>query len=105
MAFAHLGVNLKWEGEGIKEIGIIDNIDEEQFKASTSQQLNESTLSLGETIIEVDSQYFRPTEVEILLGDPTKAQEKLGWHSEYSIEALVKDMIESDYEKSQLSNG
>jgi GDPmannose 4,6-dehydratase len=47
----------------------------------------------------VDPQYFRPTEVEMLLGDPAKARERLGWESEFSIKELVKDMVEGDYKK------
>ena len=79
MAFRHAGIDLEWKGEGVNEKGI-----------------NKAT---GNEIIEVDPQYFRPTEVELLLGDPSKAQEKLGWEFEYKIDDLVKDMVESDMEK------
>jgi len=76
MAFSHLGIELEWKGEGVDEKGI-----------------NKAT---GKPIIEVDPQYFRPTEVELLLGDPTKAQQKLGWKFEYTVEDLVKEMVDSD---------
>ena len=76
MAFGHLGIELEWKGEGVEEKGI-----------------NKAT---GKPIIEVDPQYFRPTEVELLLGDPTKAQEKLGWTFEYTVNDLVKEMVDSD---------
>jgi len=99
MAFAHLGISLRWEGEGVNEKGIVDSIDEKKFGVSTSQQLNSSTLSESETIIEVDPQYFRPTEVEILLGNRAKAEQKLGWKPEYAIDELVGDMIDKDFEK------
>ncbi len=99
MAFGHLGIELKWKGERVNEKGIIDSINEDQFEASTSQQFNDSMLSSGETIIEVDSQYFRPTEVDILLGDAEKAKEKLGWEPNYLIDDLVKDMVEEDFKK------
>jgi len=79
MAFKHLGIEIEWEGEGINEKGI-----------------NKSN---GKVIIEVDPQYFRPTEVELLLGDPSKAKEKLGWTFEYTIDDLVKEMVESDLEE------
>lgn len=79
MAFKHAGIDLKWEGEGVNEKGI--------------------DKKTGESVIEVDPQYFRPTEVELLIGDPAKAKEKLGWSFEYDIEALVKDMVESDAAK------
>ena len=76
MAFGHLGIELEWKGEGLEEKGV-----------------NKAT---GKSIIEVDPQYFRPTEVELLLGDPTKAQEKLGWTFEYTVNDLVKEMVDSD---------
>jgi GDPmannose 4,6-dehydratase len=79
MAFGHLGIELEWKGEGVDEKGI-----------------NKAT---GKPIIEVDPQYFRPTEVELLLGDPTKAQEKLGWTFEYTVNDLVKEMVDSDMEE------
>jgi len=103
MAFAHLGIELTWEGEGVNEKGIIESIDKEQFEETTSQQLSDSTLSLGEVIVEVDSQYFRPTEVDVLLGDAQKAKNKIGWEPKYSINELVKDMVEGDMQK--LENG
>lgn len=78
MAFGHAGIELEWEGEGVNERGI----DKET----------------GKTVIEVDPQYFRPTEVDLLLGDPTKAQEKLGWKFEYDIDALVEDMVKADHQ-------
>jgi GDPmannose 4,6-dehydratase len=99
MDFSHLGITLRWEGQGINEKGIIESIDEEQYGASTSQQLNTSTLREGEAIVEVDPQYFRPTEVDILLGDAGRAKEKLGWNINYSVSELVKDMVESDYQE------
>jgi GDPmannose 4,6-dehydratase len=99
MAFTHLGIELRWEGEGVNEKGIMDTIDEEKFEALTSQQFNNLALRLGEAIIEVDPQYFRPTEVDILLGDAQRAREKLGWEPEYQINDLVKSMVEGDFKK------
>jgi GDPmannose 4,6-dehydratase len=99
MAFGHLGIELKWQGKDVNEKGIIDSINEEKFVSSTPQQLNSSTLNLGEAIVEVDPQYFRPTEVEVLCGDSKKAKEKLGWNITYSIDELVAEMIEKDSEK------
>jgi GDPmannose 4,6-dehydratase len=77
MAFKHAGIELEWDGEGVNEKGI--------NKAN------------GKPVIEVDPQYFRPTEVDLLLGDPTKAQEKLGWKFEFDINALVEDMVKADH--------
>ncbi|PKD43283.1 GDP-mannose 4,6-dehydratase [Rhodohalobacter barkolensis] len=76
LAFKHAGIELAWEGEGLNEKGI-----------------NKTN---GDVLVEVDPQYFRPTEVELLIGDPTKAREELGWGHEYDFEALVKEMVESD---------
>ena len=96
MAFEEVGITLRFEGEGVKEKGIIDSIDKVKFETITSQQLNTSTLTEGQTILEVDPSYFRPTEVDLLLGDPTKAKEQLGWEPEYDLKGLVQDMMESD---------
>jgi GDPmannose 4,6-dehydratase len=80
LAFKHVGIELEWNGEGIKEKGI-----------------NRST---GDVVVEIDPKYFRPAEVEQLLGDPTKARTLLGWNStKTSFEELVKIMVGSDMEK------
>jgi GDPmannose 4,6-dehydratase len=99
MAFDHLGINLRWKGQGVNEKGIIDSVDEEQFENITSQKPNNSTLSESEAIVEVDSQYFRPAEVKMLLGDRSKAEERLGWEPKYTIDELVEDMIKGDSKK------
>lgn len=75
-AFAVAGFDIEWRGEGVDEVGV----DRET----------------GETLIEVDPQYFRPNEVDTLIGDPTKAERELGWSAETSIDELVKHMTESD---------
>ena len=76
LAFKEVGINIEWQGKGISEIGI-----------------NTET---GKTIVEVDEKYFRPTEVELLLGDPTKAKKELGWQTTYSFQELVTEMVQSD---------
>ncbi|WP_417684487.1 GDP-mannose 4,6-dehydratase [Roseibium sp.] len=76
LAFQEVGINLTWQGEGVHEKGI--------DKAT------------GKTLVEVDPRYFRPTEVELLIGDPTKAHEKLGWTHETSIGDLVIEMVRED---------
>jgi GDPmannose 4,6-dehydratase len=93
MAFSHAGVELRFEGVGVKEKGIIDSVDEKRVK---ELNLNAENLKLNDTVVEVDSRYFRPTEVDLLLGDPTKAEQKLGWKREHSLEDLVSEMMESD---------
>ena len=77
-AFADIGVTLRWDGEGVGEKGYC----------------TES----GRCLVEVDPRYFRPTEVELLLGDPTKAQAKLGWRHETSVRDLAREMVEADLE-------
>jgi GDPmannose 4,6-dehydratase len=76
LAFAEVGRTIAWRGEGVDEVGI----DE----------------ASGKTLVRIDPRYFRPTEVDQLLGDPSKAREKLGWQHRISFRELVKDMVESD---------
>ncbi len=96
MAFEYVGITLRFEGKSVNEKGIIDSIDEKRY----NQVIQNSTFNIqnciGSTIVEVDERYFRPTEVDLLLGDPTKAETKLGWSREYKLEELVNDMMKSD---------
>jgi GDPmannose 4,6-dehydratase len=85
MAFAHIGVTLSFQGEGINEVAIIDSCSNEKYQ-----------LVIGKEVLAIDSNYFRPTEVDLLIGDPKKAKEKLGWIPEISLEQLVEDMMKSD---------
>lgn len=95
LAFKEVGIELRWEGEGVNEKGIINSIDS-TFSDFLSQ------LSVGDVIVEVDPKYFRPAEVDQLLGDPTKAKEKLGWNPQKtSFEDLVKIMVQHDMRKVQ----
>lgn len=93
MAFAHVGVSLGFKGEGVDEVGFVENIDEEEFTKATGKS---STLEQGQEVVFVDPRYFRPTEVDLLIGDPTKSKEKLGWKPKYDLPALVEDMMNSD---------
>ncbi|NBC26794.1 MAG: GDP-mannose 4,6-dehydratase [Bacteroidetes bacterium] len=104
LSFAEAGINVRFEGEGVDEKGVIDSIDEELERRSIF------TLQTGDVIIQVDPRYFRPTEVDLLIGDPTKAKEKLGWEPKYDLKSLVEDMVRSDlklFQKQQtlLENG
>jgi len=92
-SFAYAGINLRFEGAGVDEIGVIDSFDEAKAKQSN---INPSHLSIGQRVVSVDPRYFRPTEVDLLLGDPTKAETKLGWNREYNLQELVNDMMKSD---------
>ncbi len=93
MTFAEFGVELGFSGKDEKEIGVIIDFDEEKVKALG---LNPDAIKLGQTVVKVDAKYFRPTEVDLLLGDPTKAKTQLGWEPKYDLAALVKDMAHAD---------
>ncbi len=93
MAFAYAGINLRFKGIGKEEVGIIDSIDGNRAK---SLKLKTQHLTPGKVVVAVDLRYFRPTEVDFLLGDPTKAEKKLGWKREYKLKELVYDMMKSD---------
>jgi len=101
-AFLEVGIILRFEGTGVNEVGIIDSIDyEKQQKAinpNNKQQTtnNELRPEIGKEVLSIDPTYFRPTEVDLLIGDPKKAKEKLGWVPEHDLASLVKDMIQSD---------
>jgi GDPmannose 4,6-dehydratase len=92
-AFGYAGINLRFENKGVDEVGIIDSFDEAKAKESG---IDLSHLSIGQTVVGVDPRYFRPTEVDLLLGDPSKAEKKLGWNREYNLQELVDDMMKSD---------
>lgn len=93
MSFAELGIEVEFSGKGIHERGVIIDWDEDRIK---ELDLNPDLINIGQTIVKVDERYFRPTEVDLLLGDPSKAFKKLGWKPKYDLQALIKDMIESD---------
>ncbi len=93
MAFAYAGINLRFKGVGKEEVGIIDSIDGNRAK---NLKLKTQHLTPGKVVVAVDLRYFRPTEVDFLLGDPTKAEKKLGWKREYKLKELVYDMMKSD---------
>jgi GDPmannose 4,6-dehydratase len=84
MAFSEVGIAVKFTGNGVDEKAIVVSCN------------GEYSLPLGSTVVAVDPAYFRPTEVELLIGDPTKAKERLGWVPKYDLDMLVKEMMESD---------
>ena len=93
MAFGYCGIELRFEGAGVDEVGIIDSIDKNRIK---ELGLNTEHLTLNSIVVAVDPRYFRPTEVDLLMGDPSKAEKKLGWNREYELKDLVDDMMQSD---------
>ncbi|MEE8397770.1 MAG: GDP-mannose 4,6-dehydratase [Desulfobacterales bacterium] len=88
-AFVEIGINITWQGSGIDEVGLIDP----QSPVLSPQS---SSLNPGDVVVKIDPGYFRPTEVDHLLGDATKAKEKLGWEAKMSFEDLVKIMVQED---------
>ena len=85
MAFAEVGVELEFKGEGVDEKGFVKACNHPEFQ-----------LEIGKEVLAVDPKYFRPTEVDLLIGNPAKAKEKLGWECQYNLDDLVKDMMQSD---------
>jgi GDPmannose 4,6-dehydratase len=93
-AAAELGIRLRWEGEGVKEVGIVVAVEDRGRRTEDGK----ATLTPGHVVVRVDPRYYRPTEVETLLGDPTKAREKLGWEPKITFAELVSEMVRSDLE-------
>lgn len=83
---ARLGVAIRWEGQGIDEVGIVDSVSGESAPC----------LKMGQCLVRIDPRYFRPAEVETLLGDPTKAKERMGWHPEITVDQMIDEMVEHD---------
>ena len=86
MAFAEVGVEVEFKGEGVNEIGYV--------KSSTPQY----NLKIGQEVVAIDPRYFRPTEVDLLIGDPTKSMTKLGWQPKYDVKMLCAEMVAADVE-------
>jgi len=85
MAFGHIGVELEFIGEGINEAAKIKSCSNQKYQ-----------LEVGKEVLSIDEKYFRPTEVDLLIGDPTKAKKKLGWEAIITLEELVEEMMYSD---------
>jgi GDPmannose 4,6-dehydratase len=85
MSFGEVGIELEFKGEGVDEKAYVKACNDPKFQ-----------IEIGKEVLSVDPKYFRPTEVDLLIGDPTKAKTKLGWEIEYELKDLVKDMMQSD---------
>ncbi len=85
MSFAEVGIELEFKGKGVNETAKVTKCNNPLFQ-----------IQIGKEILSIDPAYFRPTEVDLLIGDPTKAKEKLGWVPEHDLASLVKDMMQSD---------
>jgi len=96
-AFNYVGIDLEFKGAGVEEVGKIKSIDQTKLASFTTN----TNLKVGDVVLAIDPYYFRPTEVDLLLGDATKAKEKLGWTPKYDLDALIKDMMDSDLENEE----
>lgn len=97
--FSNLGIGISFSGKNEKEIGTITNLDDDLFVEKVGKVYLKSIKkrrSVNPVIVKVDKNYFRPTEVEMLIGDASKARKKLGWVPEYDLDSLINDMISSD---------
>lgn len=97
-SFSELGIEIEFSGKGESEKGVLIDLDEERMHHIGIKKPN---LSFGSTVVKVDPKYYRPTEVDLLVGDPTKANTKLGWIPKYDLQALIKDMTLSDLKHMQ----
>ena len=100
MAFDEVGFKLRFEGEGVNEIGVLESINQEKYNKSVGQSLPKEfqQTQLGTVLVRVDPAYFRPTEVDLLIGDPSKSKNKLGWRPKYDLPMLVEEMVAADVE-------
>ncbi|MEW5817622.1 MAG: GDP-mannose 4,6-dehydratase, partial [Spirochaetota bacterium] len=113
LAFKEAGIEIAWKGKGVKERGIVHSVSSKQraaggkkTSASASGALAPYSLAptlpkVGDTVVAIDPRYFRPTEVDLLIGNPLKAKKKLGWKAKVRFPELVKMMIESDMKLAQ----
>ena len=85
MAFREVGIELEFKGKGVEEKAYVNACNLKEFK-----------VEIGKEVLSIDPTYFRPTEVDVLIGDPSKAKNKLGWVPEHDLASLVKDMMEGD---------
>jgi GDPmannose 4,6-dehydratase len=92
MAFGYCGIELEFRGEGVDEKGYVSACNNPEYQ-----------IEIGKEVVTVDPKYFRPTEVELLIGDATKAREKLGWVPEYDLKSLVEDMMATDIRNRRIS--
>lgn len=97
LACAEIGLTVEFRGEGLDEVGVLVSIDEARFAEYVGQEYLEGIRTrLGEELVAVDPAYFRPAEVDLLIGDPTKAMQKLGWKPQYQLPDIITDMMRSD---------
>lgn len=95
-AFSEVGLELEWRGRGVHEQGVVCARRQSSILEEYAGQCQSSPPDLGQVVVSVDARYFRPTEVDILMGDATKARNKLGWSPRHSFDDLIKEMVRHD---------
>ncbi len=93
MSFAELGIEIEFSGKGEQERGVIIDFDSERLQLLG---IADDAIKMGQTVVKVDSRYYRPTEVDLLIGDPSKAQIQLNWKPKYDLSTLVSEMVLND---------
>ncbi|MBA3029578.1 MAG: GDP-mannose 4,6-dehydratase [Desulfobacteraceae bacterium] len=101
LAAKEVGIEIAWQGKGLEEIGMVKSLLKDKFQINGSTLKRNHSIKPGDTLVAVDPRYFRPTEVESLLGDPTKAKEKLGWEPRISFEDMIQEMVAHDLVEAQ----
>jgi len=104
MAFEEVGIRIRFEGDGEDEVGIVEQVDKNKFhdtltkasKTNLDKTPSIPFISKGKVVVRIDPQYYRPTEVDVLIGDPSKAMNKLGWKPKYSLSQMISEMVNSD---------
>lgn len=96
LAFAEVGIELEFKEIGVDEYAVLSSLDQDKFSSVTGLNNPPNSLKTGVRLLSVDPNYFRPTEVDLLIGDASKAKEKLGWEPEHSLNMLIKEMVKSD---------
>lgn len=108
LTFKQLGIELEWKGKAENEVGVVKSISKDipSFQnlssvafAKGDSSIPELACSIGDIVVSIDPNYYRPTEVDLLIGDPSKAKQKLGWEAKTKLEELVEIMVHSDFQK------
>lgn len=99
LAFQEIGIELEWQGKDISEVGVVAAVHPSPLLEKYASHYTAATLRQGQTLVSVDPSYFRPTEVATLLGDPTKARNKLGWRPTVSFHQMISEMVIRDLDE------
>ena len=93
LAFSKVGIHISFKGSGLDEIAFVSKINQDILNELTD---NNISIGINDVVMCIDKNYYRPTEVDLLIGDPSKAKRKLNWKPKYNLDSLIEDMISSD---------